>query len=198
MTDAPSPLTVTRATSAHAEALARLHAQSFTQMLDSHHVPSQSPVRLSLEQAMRDQWEHTLQDTAPAGSTFAALHGTETVGFMACIQAPAPLPIPGEREIPAGVEIQTLTVHGDFRRSGHASRLLAALMDTLHPASVRVWIGSDDEDLVRFYRGAGFAPSGLRRSFHMGEEPDAPVRTEHLWWTRVEDAEDAASQQREE
>ena len=70
-------------------------------------------------------------------------------------------------------QVYELVVDPNFRRAGHASRLLAAVAD-LTCGVLHVWIGADDEERQRFYTSAGFAPSGAVRS--MGEQ------TQHMWW----------------
>ena len=75
----------------------------------------------------------------------------------------------------------TLYVHRSFRRSGHGSRLLAAIVDTLQPASLRMWLAPEDTLMLRFLQGSGFLPAGLKRSF-MFDEALQVRRDEHLWW----------------
>lgn len=132
------------------------------------------------EEAVRTQWETTLSHPRPEGChTLVALHGHGIAGFASC--APAPVLAPQGRrteEIPAGTEILALAVDPDFTRSGHASRLLAALVDITQAPSLRVWITAGDEARIRFFESAGFAPAGLRRTLEVGEG----TLVEHLWW----------------
>ena len=80
-----------------------------------------------------------------------------------------------------GQEISSLYVHRSFRRIGHASRLIAALVDTLHPESMRLWVAPEDTLTIRFIQGCGFSPAGMRRHFVF--DPEIPAaRDEHLWW----------------
>lgn len=133
------------------------------------------------EDTVRAQWASTLSAPRPEGChTLVALHGLGVAGFLSCAPAPA-LPPQGGRtdEIPAGTEILTLAVDPDFTRSGHASRLLAALVDITGAPSLREWVTAGDEAHVRFLSSAGFAPAGLRRSLQVGSAP----LVEHLWWT---------------
>ena len=111
-----------------------------------------------------------------------ALEEQTPVGFIAYSHAPAlELEQPSGRVIPAGQEISSLYVHRSFRRIGHASRLLAALVDTLHPDSMRLWVAPEDTLTIRFIQGCGFSPAGMRRSFVF--DPEIPAaRDEHLWW----------------
>ena len=57
----------------------------------------------------------------------------------------------------AATQVYELTVDKNFRRSGHASRLLSAVAD-LTSGQLRAWVGVDDEERQRFYTSAGFAP----------------------------------------
>ena len=102
--------------------------------------------------------------------------------MISTVAAPAQfLEIGQAKEIPAGVEVATLYVHRSFRRSGHGSRLLAAIVDTLQPASLRMWLAPEDTLMLRFLQGSGFLPAGLKRSF-MFDEALQVRRDEHLWW----------------
>ena len=74
----------------------------------------------------------------------------------------------------AATQVYELAVDKNFRRSGHASRLLSAVAD-LTSGQLRVWVGVDDEERQRFYTSAGFAPSGAVRV--LGDGP-----TQHMWW----------------
>ena len=120
----------------------------------------------------------------PAGChTVVALHGHQVVGFASCVPGEELTDLPGrDTAIPAGTEIHSLQVDPNFTRSGHASRMLQAIVDLARPENLRIWVNADGEELVRFLRSAGFAPAGLRRAF---EVPDAPVITEHLWWAAI-------------
>ena len=133
------------------------------------------------EDAVRARWERTLSAPRPEGChTLVALHGHQVAGFLSCAPAPA-LPPQGRRreEVPAGTEILTLAVDPDLTRSGHASRLLAALVDITGAPSLREWVTAEDEARTRFLSSAGFAPAGLRRSLAVG----SGTLVEHLWWT---------------
>ena len=72
-------------------------------------------------------------------------------------------------------QVYELVVDPNFRRAGHASRLLAAVAD-LTSGVLHVWIGADDEERQRFYTSAGFAPSGGVRT--LGDQ------AQHVWWAR--------------
>lgn len=81
---------------------------------------------------------------------------------------------------PAAVptQIYELVVEPRFCRSGHGSRMLAAVADLVGGA-MRVWIDARDEARQRFFSSAGFAPAGAGRTIGDGH-------TQHLWWARAE------------
>ena len=80
-----------------------------------------------------------------------------------------------ERESVRATQVYELVVDPSFRRTGHASRLLAAVAD-LTSGQLRVWVGADDEERQRFYSSAGFAPSGAVRTLS--------DQTQHMWWAQ--------------
>ena len=82
---------------------------------------------------------------------------------------------PGETDGGEATQVYELVVDPDFRRAGHASRLLAAIAD-LTSGQLRVWLGADDEERQRFYSSAGFAPSGAVRAIG--------GQTQHMWWAQ--------------
>ena len=82
---------------------------------------------------------------------------------------------PGETDGGQATQVYELVVDPDFRRAGHASRLLAAIAD-LTSGQLRVWVGADDEERQRFYSSAGFAPSGAVRAIG--------GQTQHMWWAQ--------------
>jgi len=134
-------------------------------------------------EAVARQWSATLSAPPPPGChTLVALHGSAVAGFVACVPGAALPPPPGrDREIAAGTDILALDVAPEFARSGHGSRLLAALVDVARPVTLRVWVTAGDDAHTRFYQSAGFGPAGLRRRLTVG---DAAV-VEHLWWAQL-------------
>ena len=131
------------------------------------------------EEALAAQWEATLASPRPGGTALlVALHGNTIVGFALAGPDEAGATSgdsasPGEAAVVA-TQVYELTVDKNFRRSGHASRLLSAVAD-LTSGQMRVWVGVDDEERQRFYTSAGFAPSGAVRV--LGDGP-----TQHMWW----------------
>ena len=166
-------------------AISALAQESFTEIFDACALPIDHPLRGHVLGSTRQLWERTLStqgENADSGHTFLALEGESPVGLISTIAAPAQfLEIGQAKEIPAGVEVTTLYVHRSFRRSGHGSRLLAAIVDTLQPASLRMWLAPEDTLMLRFLQGSGFLPAGLKRSF-MFDEALQVRRDEHLWW----------------
>ena len=81
---------------------------------------------------------------------------------------------------PAAVptQIYELVVEPRFCRSGHGSRMLAAVADLVGGA-MRGWIDARDEARQRFFSSTGFAPAGAGRTIGDGH-------TQHLWWARAE------------
>ena len=110
------------------------------------------------------RWEVALTEPRPAGSAaLIALHANTIVGFALAGPDEAGAGFaesePGETDGGQATQVYELVVDPDFRRAGHASRLLAAIAD-LTSGQLRVWVGADDEERQRFYSSAGFAPSG--------------------------------------
>jgi len=126
------------------------------------------------------RWEATLSAPSPAGSALlVALHANTTVGFALAGPDEAVDTSSGHGSAGEGSERATqvyeLVVDPNFRRAGHASRLLAAIAD-LTSGQLRVWVGADDEERQRFYSSAGFAPSGAVRAIG--------GQTQHMWWAQ--------------
>ena len=86
------------------------------------------------------------------------------------------------------VEITALEVPPAYQRAGHGSRLLAALAQTAqeHGATeLQIWILAGDDAHTAFLTAAGFAPVGLRRDLHVGEE----LVSQHCWHALLQQAE---------
>ena len=111
---------------------------------------------------------------APAGGPPGAVRGQ--AGAADGPPGAAPVQTGGA---PAAVptQIYELVVEPRFCRSGHGSRMLAAVADLVGGA-MRVWIDARDEARQRF-SSAGFAPAGAGRTIGDGH-------TQHLWWARAE------------
>ena len=128
------------------------------------------------EGEIASRWAGTLAAAPPPGFvTVVAQHGDQVVGFSAA----GPAEALDDVSVPEGIEVLAMDVDPNFRRSGHASRMLNAVVDLLAPESVRVWIDPEDDARVCFWQSAGFAPAGLRRQM---EGPEGTTLSEHLWW----------------
>ncbi len=165
-----------------AETIGRIHAAVLAQLIG--HIDAEADLPASAQLA--EQWETTLRAPRPHGChTLVAIHGTQVAGFASCSLGEEIADAPGRTEpIPGGTDIDNLWVDPAFARSGHASRLLAAMVDLNTPAAVRIWVAAGDDQRIRFLRSAGFAPAGLRRAFQVGPGSDQ-VLVEHLWWAAI-------------
>ena len=148
------------------------------------------------EERLRAGWEAALSSPRPASAALVvALHGNSVVGFalagpddeagavrgQAGVAGGPPGAAPAQTGgAPAAVptQIYELVVEPRFCRSGHGSRMLAAVADLVGGA-MRVWIDARDEARQRFFSSAGFAPAGAGRTIGDGH-------TQHLWWARAE------------
>ena len=163
------------AQSGDARAIARLQREAWRSVMGQGALDAQGIT----EEALAAQWEATLGSPRPGGTALlVALHGNTIVGFALAgpdeAGAPsAPDAESGEAAVVA-TQVYELTVDKNFRRSGHASRLLSAVAD-LTSGQLRAWVGVDDEERQRFYTSAGFAPSGAVRVLGDG-------LTQHMWW----------------
>jgi Acetyltransferase (GNAT) family. len=72
-------------------------------------------------------------------------------------------------------EILAIEVSKPYRKRGHGSRLLSALVDFTQTSVVGMWILPEQEQLVQFMRGAGFGPSGDYRKL------EDETMTQHYW-----------------
>ena len=163
------------AQSGDARAIARLQREAWNSLMGQNALDAQGIT----EEALAAQWKATLASPRPGGTALlVALHGNTIVGFALAGPDEAGATSgdsasPGEAAVVA-TQVYELTVDKNFRRSGHASRLLSAVAD-LTSGQLRVWVGVDDEERQRFYTSAGFAPSGAVRV--LGDGP-----TQHMWW----------------
>lgn len=167
--------TVRPALASDAPDIARIQYAALTGLIPNANLPS--------EEQIAEQWQATLNTRPPQGcATLVAIHGTSVAGFALAVPGD-PIPeIPGKRaQILAGTEIAALEIDANFHRSGHASRLLSAVKDTVGVNNLRIWVADTDEARQRFVQSAGFAPAGVRRHLKTGKE----TRIEHLWWAEL-------------
>lgn len=130
------------------------------------------------------QWSESLSVPAPPGcATLVAIHGSQVGAFVLAVPGEVVPEIKGKRpEIGEGTELASLVVRPEFERSGHGSRLLSAVRDSLGGANIRIWIAAEDEARQRFVQSAGFAPAGVRRELQVGDR----TVVEHLWWAQID------------
>ena len=133
-------------------------------------------------EAMRAAWQAAI--AAPPGPGYRVLvacDGPRVVGFASVV----PRPADPETDSPAAGTILALEIALDDRRSGHASRLLAAVVDLLRSdgaAEVSTWVLHGDDARARFLAGAGLGPDGAQRRLTDRTAPDdGPAFTESRW-----------------
>jgi GNAT superfamily N-acetyltransferase len=110
--------------------------------------------------------EAVLAPPSPAHAVFVALSDGRLVGIVAAG--------PGTDADAAddGGEILELLVVPGAQRTGHGSRLLTAAVDHLESHGLRrlvSWRFEADEPALTFFRSAGWAEDGSRRTLDMGE-----------------------------
>ena len=165
------------AQSGDARAIARLQCEAWCSLMGSDALDAQGIT----EEMLAAQWEATLGSPRPGGTALlVALHGNTIVGFALAGPdegggASEAFADSGDAAV-AATQVYELAVDRNFRRSGHASRLLSAVAD-LTSGRLHVWVGVDDEERQRFYTSAGFAPSGAARV--LGDGP-----AQHMWWAQ--------------
>lgn len=131
------------------------------------------------EEILAGHWARTLSAPAPEGHrVLVALHANAVVGF-ALVTPGGELSLGGGEAVPPGAEIAELLIDPDFTRSGHASRLLAAIAEVSQAPNLRAWARPEDEARTRLLQACGFAPAGVLRTL---VKPDGSLFVEHLWW----------------
>ena len=158
------------------DAIARLQLGAWCALMGGDALEAQGVT----EDVLARRWKATLGAPRPVGSAaLIALHANTIVGFALAgpdeAGAGSAGSEPGETDGGEATQVYELVVDPDFRRAGHASRLLAAIAD-LTTGQLRVWVGADDEERQRFYSSAGFAPSWAVRAIG--------GQTQHMWWAQ--------------
>jgi GNAT superfamily N-acetyltransferase len=103
--------------------------------------------------------EHDFQE----GRTVVALDGATVVGFATVSHAAD------------FFELEALFVDPDHQRAGHATRLIAAVVDTARGASVDRLEVTGNEHARAFYESVGFVQTGMAETLH---EPAARMHLE--------------------
>jgi GNAT superfamily N-acetyltransferase len=124
--------------------------------------------------AVRARWaEAIVRPPGPGYRVLVACEGATVVGFAAVAPLPAPESAPLD---PPGGELLALEVAPGSRRSGHASRLLAAVVDGLRQdgaGHLVAWVLDGDTARAQFLRSAGLGPDNTVRELAAGPVADA-------------------------
>jgi GNAT superfamily N-acetyltransferase len=141
---------------------------------------------------LEDRWRPAItRPPTPQHRVLVACEGATVVGFAAVAPVPAD---PGAPLDAPGGEVVALEVAPSSRRAGHASRLLAAVVDGLRQDGADhlvAWVLDGDAARGQFLRSSGLGPAGAVRHLATGPavDPDAPdgsaaaerAVTEHRW-----------------
>jgi GNAT superfamily N-acetyltransferase len=141
---------------------------------------------------IEERWRAAIsRPPTPEHRVLVACEGATVVGFAAVAPVPAD---PGEPLDAPGGELVALEVAPASRRTGHASRLLAAVVDGLRQdgaGHLVAWVLDGDTARGQFLRSAGLGPDGAVRHLATGPaiDPSAPdgsaaaerTVTEHRW-----------------
>lgn len=133
-----------------AAAVAALTRQDWAARLPPNAVPD--------EASATARWAASIAEPG-AYVVLVALAGDEVVGYVTAGPADGP-----------GAEIGELVVDGAARRTGHGSRLLAAVVDTLRErgdTSAYTWADEADEVRTHFLDSAGFGADGTVRELDL-------------------------------
>ncbi|ADD41922.1 GNAT family N-acetyltransferase [Stackebrandtia nassauensis] len=151
-----------------AEEIARIQSTTWRTAYDKI-VPSQ--VLAGMDEAwLAEQWRQAcVAPPSPAHRVFVAIEQVESdasvkrvVGFAAVG--------PGEDDEAGAGAVTELLVEPRFARRGHGSRLLSAMVEQLREhdlTTVYAWVFPRDAAALNFYKSAGWAPEGTRRTLDM-------------------------------
>jgi ribosomal protein S18 acetylase RimI-like enzyme len=120
------------------------------------------------EPEMTEAWHRAI--TRPPQASYrvlVAVEGGRIVGFASTMPSPDEDSEPG-----VDGQIEEFVIDPAAQQRGHGSRLLNACADTLRSDGFRrayCWVGQDDA-LVRFLTGAGWAPDGAEREIGTDDE----------------------------
>ncbi|MCS4484226.1 GNAT family N-acetyltransferase [Gleimia sp. 6138-11-ORH1] len=161
--------------------IARMQAEGLVASLEATLEAKLDPnLVASLKQPQVEQtWRQTLSAPTQADVVvLTAVEGAAVCGFALGVLAPADKEHAELSKV--GVEIAALEVSSEHLRTGHGSRLLAAVNDSFKGRAhhLNTWICQADDARISFFQSAGFAPSGLQRKLAVGEQ----TVIQHLWW----------------
>lgn len=131
------------------------------------------------------EWGRALL-SADGHRTFVAV--TEGTGDVVGVASVGPAVDPDVDPARVG-EIGALDIDPEHRRAGHASRLMAACVDTLREMGrleCVIWVPLDDEPRRALLQSAGWGPDGAYRDLAVGD--DATIRQVRLVTVIAEDA----------
>jgi GNAT superfamily N-acetyltransferase len=132
------------------------------------------------EDAFAEVWQFAVRTPPTARHrVLVALDGAEVVGFVAFG------PAEGHPDLdPAtAVEVHSLVVDGPAQRSGHGSRLQAAMVDIGRDdgfARACMWVAASDEPLRRFLTSSGWDADGAVRELDLRGDGRLVVRESRL------------------
>jgi GNAT superfamily N-acetyltransferase len=122
---------------------------------------------------LEERWRAAItRPPTPEHRVLAACEGATVVGFAAVAPVPAD---PGAPLDAPGGELLALEVTPSSRRTGHASRLLSAVVDGLRQdgaGHLVAWVLEGDAARDRFLRSAGLRPDGAVRQLATGPTAD--------------------------
>lgn len=166
--DATADVSVRPARAADAAALAEVQLETWRASY-ADILPPQALSALSDADAEARWTEAITVPPTPVHAVLVAVHAGRLVGFAAVG------PATDEDAADDRGEIYELLVGPGFQQAGHGSRLLTAAVDHLEVHGSRrlvTWRFPDDEPALRFFRSAGWADDGSRRTLDMGEPVD--------------------------
>ncbi|WP_350257599.1 GNAT family N-acetyltransferase [Scrofimicrobium sp. R131] len=166
----------------HAQFIAGLQVQAMAEVLNAELGPD-APVDQLDQEAIAAAWSQTIaQPERARHGVFVATASDQPEGYVAFGDGAERSPL---AEDGVAVEILGLEVVPDQRRQGHGSRMLAAAADLVRDEGgdyLQVWLAPAEEEKIRFFQSAGFAPAGLRRTLDVMGRP----LTQHLWFATLD------------
>jgi len=132
-------------------------------------LPAAALASLTIENATQAWHPAVVAPPSPRHHVLIALEGTWTVGFAAF--GPAEDLRPDDPEPETTGAVGPLIVEARWRRRGHGSRLMAAVVDHARGDGLTravAWVPESDQGTREFLVGAGWAADGLVRALDTG------------------------------